>query len=62
MLQVLRPTYTFRVTITGDALHGGEWNALEGKTGCDETLAKLRKALADAGLHHEIFFERFEHR
>lgn len=62
MLQVLHPTYTFSVTITGDALRGGEWNAIEGKTGCDETLAKLKKALADAGLHSEVMFTKFEHR
>lgn len=61
MLQVLRPSYTFKITITGDALHGGEWNALERKSGCDETWAKLQKALADAGLHGEVFLEKFEH-
>jgi hypothetical protein len=62
MLQVLHPTYTFRVTITGDALKGGDWNGREGKTGCDEAWAKLKKALADAGLHADIMFEKFEHR
>lgn len=62
MLQILNPTYTFSVTITGDALDGGVWNGLEGKTGSDEMWAKLKKSLADAGLRAEIMFTKFEHR
>jgi len=62
MIVTLYPTYTFRVTVQGDALRGGEWNGVEGKTGCDETWAKLKKALADAGLHADVMLDKFEHR
>lgn len=37
-------------------------NGLTGKTGCDEVLAVVKKALADAGLTDALVtLERFEH-
>ena len=47
MLQVLHPTYDFRVTVQGDALKGGVWNSLDAKSGCDEMWGRVRKALGD---------------
>ena len=61
MLQVLSPTYTFKVTVTGNSVDGG-WNGLEQKSGVDPVWEAVRKALHDAGLKAEVFFERFEHK
>ncbi len=62
MLQVLHPTYDFRVTVQGDALKGGVWNGLDAKSGCDEMWDRVRKALAAAGLHADVMLDKFEHR
>jgi hypothetical protein len=37
------------------------WNGID-KTGCDEVMAAVKKALADAGLTATVFFDKFEHR
>jgi predicted nucleic acid-binding Zn ribbon protein len=58
MEQVYKPTYAFTVTISDDVLHDG-WSALDEKTRCDETLAKLRRVLADAGLTAGVLFQKF---
>jgi hypothetical protein len=63
MLQVLRPTYTFRVTVRKDPTtptdHG--WNGLTGKSGCDEVWGEVMAALKAAGLDAEVFLEEFTH-
>ena len=71
MMRVLSPTYTLRVTVqdplvAGDPQHGIAvhkfFNGQTGKTGCDEVLAAVRKALEAAGLPRvDVAIERFEH-
>lgn len=36
-------------------------DTVNGKTGCDEALAAVKKALADAGLDAQVFFDQFSH-
>lgn len=37
------------------------FNDKNGKTGCDEVLTAVKKALLDAGIVADVFFDRFEH-
>ena len=41
--------------------YGEFWDGIKGTTGCDEVMARVTKALADAGLgdHVEVRFEGF---
>lgn len=64
MMIVLQPTYTLSVEIQ-DRSEGGSPREFhkDGKTGCDEVLAKVRAALDQAGLRHvRVSLDRFEQR
>ena len=77
MLQVLNPTYVFKVTfkdeITGMAAAVAAQNypastkltkffdSANGKTGCDEVLAAIKDALTKAGLTCDVWLDTFKH-
>jgi len=77
MMIILHPTYTLRVEIqdrpgelsealtmtTGVRKLHKYADIMNNKTGCDEVLVAVKKAISDAGIEHAcVSLEKFEHR
>jgi hypothetical protein len=62
-MTILHPTYSLRVELQDTNLTARKFaDPMTGKTGCDEVLAAVKKALDGIGIPVTVRLEKFDHR